>query len=53
MPPFHWDGQLVSVIAAGATPLPDISFRESAAQMADQAIATNVALLMTLVTTGN
>ena len=44
--------QLVSVIDAGAAPLPDISLRESAAQIADRAMATSATVLMTLRVTG-
>ena len=51
-PPSHWQVQLVSVIAAVAAPLPDISFSDSAAQRVDKAMATKAALLMTLRATG-
>ena len=50
--PFDWQIQLVSVTAAGAAPLPDISFRESAAQTLERAITTRATVLTSLRTTG-
>ena len=50
--PFGWQIQLASVTAAGAAPLPDISFRESAAQTLERAITTRATVLTSLRTTG-
>ena len=50
--PFDWQIQLVSVTAAGAAPLPNISFRESAAQTLERAITTRATVLTILRTTG-
>ena len=50
--PFDWQIQLASVAAAGAAPLPDISFRESAAQTLERAITTRATVLTSLRTTG-
>ena len=43
---------MVSVTTAGAAPLPDISFRESAAQTLERAMATKATVLTMLRTTG-
>ena len=51
-PPLDGWTQLVSVTTAGAAPLPDISFRESAAQTLERAMATKAAVLTMLRTTG-
>ena len=50
--PFDWQIQLDSVTAAGAAPLPDISFRESEAQTLERAITTRATVLTTFRTTG-
>ena len=50
--PFNWQIQLASVTAAGAAPLPDMSFRESAAQTLERAITTRATVLTSLRTTG-
>lgn len=51
-PPLDERTQLVSVTTAGAAPLPDISFRESAAQTLERAMATKATVLTMLRTTG-
>ena len=51
-PPLDRWTQFVSVTAAGAAPLPDISFRESAAQTLERAMATKATVMMMLRTTG-
>ena len=50
--PFAWQSQLISVNAACAAPLPDISFKESAAQTLERAIATKATVFTILRTTG-
>ena len=50
--PFDWQIQLASIAAAGAALLPDISFRESAAQTLERAITTRATVLTSLRKTG-
>ena len=50
--PFAWQSQLISVNEACAAPLPDISFKESAAQTLERAIATKATVFTILRTTG-
>ena len=52
VPPLGEQIQLVSVTAAGAALLPDISLSESAAQRLERAITTRATVLTTLRTTG-